>query len=119
MLINPLKIIFFIIFTQFWNIYVLPDDGFADREGSLLKYFSKIQASATFSVEYGLQANLMVVLEIEDETRVETFEVANDAQNMLVNRSSGFVPLALNALQWLLLFTAALTGSLSNDDDDP
>ena len=83
---------------------MLPDDGFADREGSLLKYFSKIQASATFSVEYGLQANLMVVLEIEDETRVETFEVANDAQNMLVNRSSGFVPLALNALQWLLLF---------------
>ena len=34
-----------------------------------------IQASATFSVEYGLQADLMVVLEIEDETRVETFEV--------------------------------------------
>ena len=33
------------------------------------------QASATFSVEYGLQADLMVVLEIEDETRVETFEV--------------------------------------------
>ena len=36
---------------------------------------SPIQASATFSVEYGLQADLMVVLEIEDETRVETFEV--------------------------------------------
>ena len=35
------------------------------------------QASATFSVEYGLQADLMVVLEIEDETRVETFEVTS------------------------------------------
>ena len=35
------------------------------------------QATATFSVEYGLQADLMVVLEIEDETRVETFEVEN------------------------------------------
>ena len=36
---------------------------------------NSLKASATFSVEYGLQADLMVVLEIEDETRVETFEV--------------------------------------------
>ena len=41
----------------------------------LIDRIFSIQASATFSVEYGLQADLMVVLEIEDETRVETFEV--------------------------------------------
>ena len=47
----------------------------------LIDRIFSIQASATFSVEYGLQADLMVVLEIEDETRVETFEV----DNMVIN----------------------------------
>ena len=59
---------------------------------------SNIQASATFSVEYGLQADLMVVLEIEDETRVETFEVIFEGGRYF----GQFLPLALNALQWLL-----------------
>jgi len=41
----------------------------------LLLLLLLLQAAATFTVEYGLQEDLMVVLEIEDETRVETFEV--------------------------------------------
>ena len=48
----------------------------------LIDRIFSIQASATFSVEYGLQADLMVVLEIEDETRVETFEVDNMVTNI-------------------------------------
>ena len=37
------------------------------------------EVRTTFSVEYGLQEEMMVVLEIEDETRVEAFEVMDPA----------------------------------------